>query len=177
VFAQVSLLDGYLLPYAEIVPTVDTLAVPIEQIVAEQGIQIARNYHSHNHVSGFAYQEGTYRIIGVNTATSPRRQRFAIAHAYGHLELHRKVLVSCYQIQVEPRRPGSSEPTPEMESQANRFAADLLMPEESLRAELARKVAVLHDSRDQLIMRMAAAFEVSNEAMGWRLISLSLITG
>ena len=160
-------------------PNVDILAVHIEQIVTDAGIQIARNYQPDNPVASFAYRTIDVQIIGINTAVSPRRQRFAIAHAYGHLLLHckRQPLVACHQIRTEQRPAGSSEPTAEMEEQATLHAANLLMPEELLRAELARQVLVPHTSRDQLIERMAAGFEVSNEAMGWRLMSLSLITG
>ncbi len=154
-----------------------SIAVNIDQVVADAGVAIGRNHQPGNLVAGFAYNSGGQRIIGVNTAISPRRQRFAIAHAYAHLLLHtNRPLIVCHQIQARPPKAGSSTATADMEQEANAKAADLLMPEDAVRAELAEQIATAHDSRDQLIDRMAARFEVSPEAMGWRLINLAIIT-
>ena len=156
-----------------------TLAVNIDALVADAGIAIGRNHQPGNNVASIAYDSGSQRIIGVNTAMSPRRQRFAIAHAYAHLQLHtgRQALIVCHQVQARSPKEGSATATAEMEQEANLWAAGLLMPEAAVREELSQQITTAHDSRDQLIDRMAARFEVSPEAMGWRLISLSLITG
>lgn len=59
-------------------------------------------------------------IILANSASPADRLRFSLAHALGHLVMHRRVL-----------------PYDEMEDEANQFAAAFLMPEEDIIDELA----------------------------------------
>lgn len=152
------------------------IAVPVERILADADVRWAANYSPGN-VSSFTYRQP--RILGINSAISPRRQRFALAHAYGHLQLHKPPLLVCRSIRAIPvdAPSGQSAPTAAMEGEADRYAADLLMPEEAVQAELERQAARPHDSRDQLLQRLAARFEVSIEAMGWRLMTLGMICG
>lgn len=150
------------------------IPVPVEEIVRAGGAQVVRNRHG-GPQSGFFYREGARLIIGVNSSPSPRRVRFAIAHAFGHALLCDRPLVVCHHIQPEPDRARTpSEPSNAEESAANWFAGCLLMPADAVRASLARHVGEGYQSRDELIGRMAAEFEVSVEAMGWRLIWLGL---
>jgi Zn-dependent peptidase ImmA (M78 family) len=165
------LADRALEPYAGRIP------VPIEEIVRAAGYQVVRNRHS-GPQSGFFYREPPHLIIGVNSNPSPRRVRFAIAHAYGHSLLCDRTLVVCRHIQSEPDRPRTpSEPSNAEESAANWLAGSLLMPAGEARSALARHAGEEYDSRDELVCRMASEFEVSREAMGWRLIHLGLMMG
>ncbi|MET8089478.1 ImmA/IrrE family metallo-endopeptidase [Micromonospora sp. NPDC005220] len=151
--------------------------VPIEAIAAGEGASIARNHFSGTE-SGFALRQGEMKIIGVNTATSPRRQRFTIAHELGHLELHSsRSLVVDHSVYIAKRDEVSSMGSDKEEIEANRFAAAILMPHELIVQEL-RILLETDDfqSRDELIARMARVFDVSNEAMGYRLINLNVIT-
>lgn len=152
------------------------IPVPVERIAAEQGYTVARN-HSDANVAGFALTQGVHRIIGINTQVSPRRQRSAIAHALGHILLHKdRALTVCYQVRME-RGEAPAHPSDRDETEANWFTGALLMPTARLRASLGTHVEVGdYASRDELIQRMAAEFEVSREAMGWRLVSANLTT-
>lgn len=153
------------------------IPVPVEEIVRAACWQVVRNRHD-GPQSGFFYREKGHRIIGVNAAPSPRRVRFAIAHAYGHALMCSRPLVVCHHIQPDPDRERTpSEPSDAEEPAANWFAGCLLMPAGEVRASLARHFGEGYDSRDELIQRMAAEFEVSREAMGWRLIWLGLTMG
>jgi Zn-dependent peptidase ImmA (M78 family) len=57
-------------------------------------------------------------IVLLNQGTPAERQRYTLAHELGHMVLHRT-------------------PHPEQEKQADKFAAELLMPAKEIRAELA----------------------------------------
>ena len=152
-------------------------AVNIEQIAADEGALVVRN-HFPGYESGFALREGGKWIIGVNTATSPRRQRFTIAHELGHLLLHTgRPLITDYSVFINHRDETSSLGTDIEEIEANQFAAGILMPRDlvvaALKVELDLNEA---DSRDELIARLARTFMVSTEAMGYRLVNLNMIT-
>jgi Zn-dependent peptidase ImmA (M78 family) len=151
--------------------------IDIEDIAAVEGALVVRN-HFPGLESGFALREGTKWIIGVNTATSPRRQRFTIAHELGHLLLHQgKPLITDYSIYVNRRDETSSLGTEREEIEANAFAAAILMPREFVVAELQRELDLSEvASRDELIARLARTFRVSAEAMGYRLVNLNIIT-
>ena len=99
------------------------------------------------------------RQIWLNAAESPARQRFTLAHELGHWVCQhlegRSVPVFCRATEV-----GVGEGRL-LEREANVFAAELLMPEDEVRATA--------DDGEP-----AARFGVSGEAMAWRLYSFGL---
>jgi IrrE N-terminal-like domain len=115
------------------------------------------------------------RLIGVNAAEGarwPRRRRFTIAHEVGHWVLHRDDiadLVVTRTIGYVPSDAAKAK-TPEeiREREANRFAAELLMPEDRVHA------AVDRDGADVLVQ--AERFQVSALSMAWRLFTYGYIT-
>lgn len=155
------------------------LPVPIEEIATAEGALIARNHFAGSE-SGFALRDGDRWVIGVNTKTSPRRQRFSIAHGLGHLLLHdERPLIVDHSVFVDDRidKRGSSLGTDEEEIEANGFAVAILMPRDAIIIELREELEAGHaSSRDELIARLARAFEVSTEAMGFRLINLNIMS-
>ena len=160
--------------------------VPIEVIAAGEGAAIARN-HFDGPQSGFALRsESGEKVIGVNTATSPRRQRFTIAHELGHLLLqHEGDLILDYEVRahfrteqalhLNRRDATSSLATNAEEIEANRFAAEILMPKHMVFAEARAALAAKEMGRESLIRKLAAAFNVSPEAMGYRLVNLTIL--
>lgn len=104
---------------------------------------------------------GSY-IIRVNRNDSARRQRFTVAHEIGHFLLHRDEIGDgitddvLYRSTLSDRR----------EAQANRMAADLLMPQKLVDEwmERARTLKV-----DNVIGFLADKFNVSEAAMKIRL--------
>lgn len=148
--------------------------VPIENIATSEGARIVRQ-HSKGPESGFALREGGRWIIGINTQTSRRRQRFSIAHELGHLLLHEgKLIVS--SVRLDLRNQISSLGTDKEEIEANRFAAELLMPRNLVQAAASAKLSEGLPGRDELIAELAREFDVSNEAMGYRLINLGVLS-
>lgn len=110
-----------------------------------------------------------YRIT-VNSTEGPQRRRFTAAHELGHYLLHRDMVSERGHLD-RLFSSGSSGVgdfiNPMHEVQANRFAAELLMPSERVRreAETSDDVSVL-----------ARRFGVSPAAMRVRLESLGLLT-
>lgn len=152
----------------------DAVVIAVEAVATDRNVIVARNHAVGNDTAGFIYR-GPPQVIGVNTATSPRRQRWTIARGLGHLELHKRELIIWRDIQIEDRV--GSIATVLEECEANAYAGDLLLPRDLVVDVLAEEMARGHDSRDALIQAVARRFEVSNEAAGWRMISLCLIGG
>jgi Zn-dependent peptidase ImmA (M78 family) len=153
--------------------------VPVDRIAEGEGAQIAR-HHFDGSESGFILREGKRAIIGVNTRTSVRRQRFTIAHEIGHLLLHSGKLIVDHAVRVNWRDETSSQATDEQEIAANAFAAELLMPSDLVFSHLASYVEDMRVNneaigRDELIAQLARIFNVSTEAMGYRLINLGIL--
>lgn len=152
------------------------LPVDVEEIAGDCRVKIGRNHHN-GLESAFAFRDSERSIIGVNTRTSPRRERWWLAHALGHIQLHDRPLITCYSLNLEIPASGASTGSPDEERDAHRFAAALLMPTELVLAELAAEHAARHPSRDALLAAIAARCAVSNEALGFRLISMGVIGG
>jgi Zn-dependent peptidase ImmA (M78 family) len=154
--------------------------IDVEYVAEKIGAVVARN-HFEGSESGFALRDGQRRIIGINTRTSRKRQRFTIAHEIGHLELHEGTpLIVDHNIRIDRRDEVSSIGTDLQEIEANAFGAALLMPYELIVDHVNRFVSWTEESnpdfsRDQLIAQLARDFDVSTEAMGFRLINLGVL--
>jgi len=120
----------------------DAAAIPvmIESVLVAEGVQVARNNFD-GPQAAFVLQDESHTIIGVNTATSPRRQRFSLAHAFAHLRLHlhrHRVLIVDMSIHVGTRGGPDSMATVAEEAEANDFAAALLMPAAQVHEQASR---------------------------------------
>jgi len=99
------------------------------------------------------------RHIFVNKNDPPTRQRFTLAHELGHAVLHSGENLIDYRRNLE----GSND---RKEVEANKFAAEVLMPEELFRR------AWIHRNGDA--RRTAVLFGVSSAAAEYRAKSLGL---
>ncbi|MFI2353047.1 ImmA/IrrE family metallo-endopeptidase [Streptomyces sp. NPDC019443] len=151
-----------------------TLPIPIEEIARSEGALIARKSFDGTQ-SGFALRDGETWIIGVNASTSPRRQRFTIAHELGHLVMHQGKLIVDHTMRVNWRDEKSSMATDAEEIEANAFAAAILMPEVAIRQRVSTHLRERPMSRESLISELSREFDVSVEAMGYRLINLGIL--
>lgn len=91
-------------------------------------------------------------IIYINSTQHPNRQRFTLAHEIAHFVLHRDLIESGIVDDTMYRSALSSY----YETQANRMAADILMPMPKVRAQWARH---------QSVGILARLFGVSEAAM------------
>lgn len=101
-------------------------------------------------------------VIKVNRFEPKHRQRFTIAHEIAHFLLHRDRIQAGVVDSVLYRSKLSSR----AEAEANRLAADIVMPRRKIQ-ELAGLENVMFD--DQLIESLAQQFEVSKQAMEIRM--------
>lgn len=149
--------------------------VDIERIARDQGTQIQKR-PVEDDVSGFLFRDNNLgsAVIGVNSRQHKNRQRFTVAHELGHLLLHSQSGVHVdHHFQVKNRDGRSSQGTDIEEVEANLFAAEILMPEQFLRADIQNLCFDFENEQD--IAELAARYGVSKQAMSYRLSSLSLV--
>lgn len=149
--------------------------VPVEEVAVAEGIQVIRS-PAEGTESGFLLRDNDHILIGLNSRQHPRRQRFTIAHELGHLQLHQgRPLIVDHAVRINKRDKVSSAATDREEIEANAFAAALLMPEQLVRQAALREVQSGSGSRDSVVHELSVLFDVSPEAMGFRLINLAIL--
>ena len=152
--------------------------VDVEYIARKLGIFV-RKTPADDDLSGFIVKQGTSFLLGVNAAHHPNRQRFTIGHEIGHFVIHDNPDVHVGRANpdryVIRRRDGTSTTGEDLqEVEANRFAAELLMPEAFLDNELPHYL--INDCLDERGMQqLAKRFQVSVQALSNRLISLKML--
>jgi len=152
------------------------MPVPVEDIARAEGIQVIRSPASGTE-SAFLLRDGQRIIIGVNSRTSRTRQRFSIAHELGHWQLHEgEPLIVDHTIRINKRNEVSSAANDSQEIEANAFAAALLMPITLIQRAVDREVDLGVNTREPLTLSLAKEFDVSTEAMGFRLINLGVFS-
>jgi Zn-dependent peptidase ImmA (M78 family) len=77
---------------------------------------------------------------------------------------------------INKRNDVSSQATDTQEIEANQFAAEMLMPLPFIKVALNQQMSLGVSSREELITGLARNFEVSADAMGWRLINLGVLS-
>lgn len=101
-------------------------------------------------------------LIKVNRFEPKARQRFTIAHEIAHFLLHRDRIQAGVVDSVLYRSKLSSR----AEAEANRLAADIVMPRDKVRELTGLDSSSLSD---RMIDNLAEKFEVSKQAMGIRI--------
>ncbi len=117
-------------------------------------------------ISGLLVKKDKNPVIGVNREHHPHRQRFTIAHELGHYILHGGETIH-YDAGGEPLYFRSDSIYNAHEREANRFAAELLMPE--------HLVARCIEAGTCTVETLAEIFDVSEDAMRYRLINLGFM--
>ena len=144
--------------------------IPVEKVAKGLGA-VVRFSPLDDELSGMIFIKDGVPIIGVNAIHHPNRQRFTIAHECGHLELHRDLLSS--EVHVDKQFPillrdvKSALGTEAIEIQANRFAAELLVPFSLLEKALADTPVDIDDETP--LDDIARKFRVSKQTIEYRL--------
>jgi Zn-dependent peptidase ImmA (M78 family) len=150
--------------------------IAVERIAASLGVQVALQPLEAD-VSGMLYRHEQRALIGVNASESHTRRRFTIAHELGHHQLHEgRPLIVDKIVRVNLRAPKTT-PSDTEEREANQFAAELLMPGDMVKAAVVEFVGdrdVVSDR--QLVRRLAEMFDVSQQAMEYRLVNLHFLS-
>jgi len=160
---------------------IQSAPVDIERIAANLNIQIVEQ-NIEDEVAGFLLKgyDNKNALIGINTHHHPNRQRFTVAHELGHYFLHDYEGVhfdgKTTGLRMYLRNEKSATGTDLEEREANLFAAELLMPENLLREDLADVEEIyLIDDDDLTIKDLAKQYQVSVRALTYRLGNLGYI--
>lgn len=151
--------------------------VSIESIIEKIGIVVS--YAASEIYSGMlVYKSDKTVVMGLNSSESLTRKRFTMAHELGHYFLkHQKQVYIDKKAGVNFREnhPNAEGYDPK-ESEANFFAACLLMPKGSVKSDFYKIVSVKKIFIDEHLAELANKYGVSKEAMKIRLLNLNLIT-
>jgi len=152
------------------------IPIGIDAIVKAHNIEVFEDNEMDTSISGILMIKDERVGLMINLYHPEIRKRFTLAHELGHYLLHRdtsNVFVDETRIFY---RGGSTEGGVDTrEVEANVFAAELLMPEEAVRADL--KANPSSAKGDAAIRKLAARYDVSSAAMKYRLRQLKLIAG
>jgi Zn-dependent peptidase ImmA (M78 family) len=144
--------------------------VRLGQIAQELGV-IIKVASLNTGVSGQIKLEGGQYVIRVNRHEARERQRFTIAHELAHFFLHKQIIDSSPDGIRDNVLYRSGEPE-HIEFEANRLAADIVMPVKLVQDALQKD----YDSIvvEATIEGLAAKFQVSKAAMEIRLSTIAL---
>lgn len=120
-------------------------------------------------VSGQIAREGDHYVIRINRNEARERQRFTIAHELAHYLLHRQLIDSMPDGITDSVLYRSGAPE-RIEYEANRLAAELVMPRQLVQRKLDDEFGGV--VTEATIESLAASFQVSKAAMEIRLSSL-----
>lgn len=137
----------------------------VKKIAQMEGIRVEEEIFDQDMSGLFLKDDGKY-IIAVNADHSTVRQRFTIAHELGHYVLHKEESLHYDPIEAEKIFFRAEGVISSHETEANHFAAELLMPE----------ALVLGDFKSTPnISTLAEQYGVSEQAMMYRLVNLGLM--
>ncbi|MFK5915547.1 MAG: ImmA/IrrE family metallo-endopeptidase [Woeseiaceae bacterium] len=130
-------------------------------------------------MSGFLVVKNKIPSIAINKRHHINRRRFTLAHEIGHFCLHvdenedESVFMDK---KVFHRNKDASKGVIRMEIEANKFAADLLMPRFLIEKAVSEKYEDIDLEDENEIESMASDFGVSTTALAYRLGSLGFIS-
>jgi Zn-dependent peptidase ImmA (M78 family) len=146
--------------------------VPLATIAKHLGIFVKYEPYE-GELSGMIATQGGHTVIGINSSQSKNRQRFTLAHEIGHYVLHNYNMHVDRSFVIRNRDSKSSMAIDPDEIEANRFAAELLMPKDLLESDLDEFDVDIEDAGT--IRHMAERYGVSEQAMTLRLVNLGLL--
>jgi Zn-dependent peptidase ImmA (M78 family) len=150
---------------------ITTLPIPVEMVARTLKAQI-RYQPFDGELAGMLVRGADGEtVIGVNSLHHTNRQRFTIAHECGHLLFHKGKDVHIDRtFRINKRDSVSSQAIDPDEIEANRFAAELLMPIDLVLEDLGQ--AEFDVENDEDLKALAAKYQVSVQAMTHRVTNL-----
>jgi Zn-dependent peptidase ImmA (M78 family) len=158
----------------------EMLSAPIDvhRVARELGLRVMTANLGAGVAGLLVQRPGSPTVICVHESDPATRQRFTIAHEIGHCHLaHERAGDAEIHVDrgiIAQRTARSSEGAVDLnEVEANQFAAALLMPAELIRTratELSQGPLL-----DVHVTELAAEFQVSEQAMAIRLVTLDLV--
>ncbi len=148
--------------------------VPVADIIRDYGLVLQESVLEDSISGMMVTKENGIAHVVINQGHHKNRQRFSMAHELGHYLLHRNarsIFVDASE-QRFYRDAEASTGTKLQEIEANAFAAELLMPQESIEERVPETLTTLDEP---IIERLAEEFCVSQSAMVFRLQKLRLL--
>jgi len=146
------------------------LGLSIRSLLESQGIPVFLEQLSPEPLSGlFLNHPEVGPVLLVNASQVTWRQVFTLAHEFAHVWLHRHEHAIASRIFAPERDPRK------IETQANTFAAELLMPEAGIKRDLA-SLGVRGPLTPEDVVRLQRYFGVSYKAMLVRLRAMRIIS-
>ena len=140
------------------------------------GIDVLNTDPPKDGASGFlihAHPDTDGPVIGVNRRHSLVRRRFTVSHEIGHYCLEHAGGLHMDDVTLSWRDDLSAAGEDEIEIEANRFAASLLMPRAWVEERFRANPFDIAD--DDALKALARGFKVSVQSMTYRLTNLRLI--
>jgi len=131
----------------------------VDRVAEYLGLEVVEELMEDD-ISGYLEFKSGQWVAGLNALHHRNRQRFTLAHELAHFVLHRNERAS-FVDHTFTRREGMADP---VESEADRFAAELLMPEVAVRSFVREGLTNL--------TKLAEKFQVSLLAMRYRVKNL-----
>lgn len=146
---------------------IETAPIPIERIAAALNAQVHYSpFSGDGELAGMLLRKDGKIIIGVNSSHHSNRQRFTIAHELGHLQYHEGEMHVDRKLQINRRDANSSLAIDPDEIEANRFAAEILVPFRMLSKDLMTQPIDIEDGIQ--IRALAEKYQVSQQTMTHR---------
>ncbi len=146
----------------------DTIPVNLEKIANHYEIKVFYRYIGKLSGQIIKKENNTYEII-VSVLHPNTRQRFTLAHELAHYFLHKQEIGDGIN-ETALYRSGLSN---KMEAEANRLAGNIIMPGhkiDEILEEITKKIGLsVENGKEIIITLMADIFEVSKQAMTYRL--------
>jgi Zn-dependent peptidase ImmA (M78 family) len=157
---------------------INEIPLPVDELAKKMGLSLLA-YDLGEDVSGLLHIKDGTATIGYNPNESKVRQRFTIAHEIAHFVLHKedeKVFIDngnyYSQIKFRSSKLRLSDKDFKHEIEANSFAAALLMPATAILKEV-KNYNGFDLSDSSMITELSKKFEVSMQAMSFRIINLA----
>jgi Zn-dependent peptidase ImmA (M78 family) len=143
----------------------------VREYLLSEGFRVDEIGDANEQLAGFMFFTGRVGLAFVNQNDILPRRRFTAAHELGHAVLHRSTM----QFIADTEMLENDEAVSDIEREANRFAAELLMPEEICRLR-AEELQQKHKACPRFVLayRLASELLVSREAMRYRLKTLEI---
>lgn len=143
------------------------IPVDVRRILVDDGVHVIEE-PAESDLAGMLLVDGGRAVIVANSRDAPVRRRFTLAHELGHLQMHWPKGSAVFHRDEQTTRG-----TDPVEIDANTFAAELLMPEDEIRAEAEHFKVDLVD--EEALRALAKKFDVSMQAMMFRLHNLGIL--
>lgn len=150
---------------------IEAAPVPIGRVASAMNAQVHYSpFDGDGDLAGMLIRKDGKIIIGVNSSHHSNRQRFTVAHELGHLRYHEGEIHVDRKLQINRRDAISSLAIDPDEIEANRFAAELLIPFRLISADLLMREIDVED--DDQIRDLAKKYQVSAQAMTHRITNI-----